>query len=533
MLLREREASMNHRIGRALVSVHDKRGVVEFCRDLMACRIEILSSGGTARLLEEHGILVRRISEYTRSPEMLGGRVKTLHPAIHGAILAIRSDHTQMDELRRAGFDPIDLVVVNLYPFRDVAGHQGATLAEAVEMIDIGGPSLVRAAAKNFQDVGVVVDPADYAPVAREIRQLGGLSSGTRWRLAVEAFRHTSAYDSAIHEYLARAAPADAERPAAAPRFPERLMLGWIKLQDLRYGENPHQAAAFYRDPEAVGPSVAAAELLQGKPLSFNNILDFDAALSLVAEFEAGACAIIKHGNPCGVALGPDALTAYRRALECDPVSAFGGVIAFNRSVDREAAEAIAESFYEGVIAPAFDPAAREPLGGKKKLRLLATGELSRFERPGLDLRRVTGGLLVQDWDRSGPKVREAKIVTRRAPTEEEWEALEFSWTVVQHVKSNAIVFARADRTVGIGAGQMSRVDSARFGILKARASLQGCSMASDAFFPFRDGLDVAADAGVRAVVQPGGSIRDGEVVAAADERGMAMVFTGQRHFRH
>ncbi len=520
---------MEHRVRRALVSVYDKQGVVELCRELRGREVEILSSGGTARLLAENGIEVRRVSDYTGFPEMLGGRVKTLHPAIHGGILAARSEPSHMRDLEQAGFGPIDLVVVNLYPFRRTAARQDATLADAVEMIDIGGPTMVRAAAKNHAHVGVVVDPADYTAVGNEIRETGGLSLETRRRLAVSAFGHTADYDRAIHDYLAREL---GDAPAGSA-FPARLELSLEKLLDLRYGENPHQRAAFYRDPDAAPSSLAGAESLQGKPLSFNNILDFDAALSLAAELPTRACVIIKHGNPCGVGLGDDAETAYRRALEGDPVSAFGGVIAFNRALDGPAAAAIAESFYEGVIAPAFTDEAREALRRKKKLRLLQTGELAGFARSGFDLRRVGGGLLAQDWDRIDAPVRDGMVVTRRAPTDDEWKALEFSWVVAKHVKSNAIVYAAADRTLGVGAGQMSRVDSARFGIQKAQRSLQGCVMASDAFFPFRDGLDVAAEAGVVAVVQPGGSIRDDEVIAAADEHGMAMVFTGERHFRH
>jgi len=520
-------------IGRALVSAFDKEGIVPFCRDLSASGIEILSTGGTARLLKENDVPVVRVSERTGFPEMLDGRVKTLHPRIHAGILAVRSDARHMEDLKRSGIDPIDLVVANLYPFEKTASMEGIGLAEVVEMIDVGGPTMVRAAAKNFAHVGVVVDPSDYGWVLEEIRDEGGLSSESRLRLAVKAFRHTCAYDAAVSAYLSRIGPGDKLPAAAGGGFPEKLEMTFFKSLDLVYGENPHQTAAFYRDPLGTGPSVGRAVQLQGKPLSFNNILDFDGALTLVAAFRSEACAIIKHGNPCGAALGRGGADAFRKALESDPQSAFGGVIAFNAPVDRESAEAVAEAFYEGVIAPSFEEGAREILGRKKNLRLLQCGSLSGFVRSGWDLRRVSGGLLAQDWDDAPDPIAEAKVVTRRPPTDQEWKALEFAWTVVRAVKSNAIVYALADRTVGIGAGQMSRVDSARFAIEKARRSLQGAAVASDAFFPFRDGLDVAAGAGVTAAIQPGGSIRDQEVIAAADEHGMAMVFIGRRHFRH
>jgi phosphoribosylaminoimidazolecarboxamide formyltransferase/IMP cyclohydrolase len=520
-------------IRRALVSAFDKEGIVPFCRDLDSAGIEILSTGGTSRLLKENGVPVVRVSERTGFPEMLDGRVKTLHPRIHAGILAIRSDARHMEDLKRSGIDPIDLVVANLYPFEKTASIEGIGLAEAVEMIDVGGPTMVRAAAKNFAHVGVVVDPADYGAVIEEIRESGGLSSETRLSLAVKAFRHTCAYDAAVSAYLSRIGPRGEVPAADGGGFPEKLELAFFKSLDLVYGENPHQSAAFYRDPLATGPSVSRAVQLQGKPLSFNNLLDFDGALTLAAAFRNEACAIIKHGNPCGVALGRGGADAFRKALECDPESAFGGVIALNLPVDRAAAEAIAEAFYEGVIAPGFEEGAREVLARKKNLRLLQCGGLSGYARSGFDLRRVNGGLLVQGWDDDPDPVLEAKVVTRRPPGDQEWKALEFAWTVVRAVKSNAIVYALADRTVGIGAGQMSRVDSARLGVQKARLTLRGAVVASDAFFPFRDGLDVAAQAGVTAVIQPGGSIRDPEVIAAADEHGMAMVFTGRRHFRH
>jgi phosphoribosylaminoimidazolecarboxamide formyltransferase/IMP cyclohydrolase len=521
---------MEQRVRRALVSVHDKEGVVELCQALTGMGVEILSSGGTARLLAEHAIPITSVADHTGSPEMLDGRVKTLHPRIHAGILAVRGNRRHMEDLERAGIATIDLVVVNLYPFERTASIAGVDPTEVVEMIDVGGPTLLRAAAKNFAHVGVVVRPGDYEAVVRELYRAGGLGEGTRLRLAVEAFRHTASYDQAIHAWLAgRGTEAESDAPA----FPETLRLEFSKQQDLRYGENPHQLAALYREPLATGRTVATARQLQGKPLSFNNILDLDAAAGVAAAFAECACAIIKHGNPSGVGLGAEPLAAFRRALACDPLSAFGGVIAFNRSLDSRAAEAIVEQFYEAVIAPAFDGEARERLATKKNLRLLDLGGALARTRSGHDLRRIAGGLLVQDWDEGQDDVRAARVATARSPSEEEWRALAFAWTVATHVKSNAIVFAHPDRTIGIGAGQMSRVDSVQLAIMKAREPIAGAVMASDAFFPFRDGIDAAAAAGIRAVAQPGGSVRDDEVVAAADEHGLAMVLTERRHFRH
>jgi len=523
---------MEQRVRRALVSVYDKDGIAEFCETLVSLEIEILSSGGTARLLSERGIPVTAVQDYTGFPEMLDGRVKTLHPRIHAGILAVRDNVRHAEDLRKAEIDPIDLVVVNLYPFEKTAAIGGISEGEVVEMIDVGGPTMVRAAAKNFAHVGVVVSPADYSMVATELREGRALAHETRRRLATAAFRHTASYDDAIFKYLegtgADGAPAGEDDP-----FPDRLQLELSKAQGLRYGENPHQRAAYYTETSARGPSIATAKQLQGKELSFNNILDFDAALGLAVEFTNCACAVIKHGNPCGVALGNEPLSAFMHALECDPTSAFGGVIAFNRKVDGRAAAKIAEQFYEGVIAPGFDADAIGLLAKKKKLRLLELGKIGETRRGGFDLRRVNGGLLAQEWDVLSEDVREARVVTARQPTAEEWNGLAFAWTVCKHVKSNAIVYAQSDRSIGIGAGQMSRVDSSRFAIQKAQVPLEGSVMASDAFFPFRDGIDLPAEAGVSAIVQPGGSIRDKEVIAAADEHGMAMVFTGRRHFRH
>ena len=516
---------------RALISVFDKRGVVEFGRGLVELGYEVVSSGGTARALGEAGIAVRTVSQETGFPEMLGGRVKTLHPRIHGGILAVRDEAQHMADLEANSIQPIDLVAVNLYPFERTAATPGISRGEVIEMIDIGGPAMVRAAAKNHRDVGVVVDPEDYTAILDELRESGKLAQATRLRLAVKAFDHTAGYDRAVCGYLSEQAASDGDTP-----FADQLSVGFSKAQDLRYGENPHQRAAFYRDPAPSGPSLASAEQLQGKELSFNNILDLDAALNVVADLKLGGCAIIKHGNPCGAATGSTPREAFDAALACDSVSAFGGVIAFNRPVDLLAAEAMAGMFVEAIIAPSFDDEARERFAKKKALRLLEVGDLSAFRRSGMDLRRVCGGLLVQDWDDTAHSLGEERVVTRRQPSDAEWAGLRFAWVVARHVKSNAIVFASSDRTLGIGAGQMSRVDSSKIAIRKAGEaglSLKGAVMASDAFFPFRDGLDVAAEAGIRAVVQPGGSKRDDEVVAAADEHDMAMVFTGQRHFRH
>ena len=524
------------RVQRALVSTYRKDGLVPFCRTLAELGIEILSSGGTAALLRAEGIAAIPVSEHTGFPEMLDGRVKTLHPRIHAGILAVRDNPEHAADLARTGIPPIDLVVVNLYPFQETAAREGAAFDDVVEMIDVGGPAMIRAAAKNHAHVGVVVDPADYAEVAEELRARAALSPATLRRLAAKAFRHTADYDTAIAAWLAERADG-----GTGASWPQALRISGEKVQDLRYGENPHQSAAFYRVAgEASG--LAGAEVLQGKELSFNNILDLDAALGLAVDL-AGlrdpGCVVVKHGNPCGVALGTTPAEAFRRALACDPVSAFGGVIAFTAPLDAPAAALLAEAFYEAVVAPEVEPEARAVLARKKNLRVLAVGPLAAYRRTGPDLRRVTGGLLAQDWDAGIERVREGRLVTRRSPEEQEWEALQFAWTVAKHVKSNAIVYARADHTVGIGAGQMSRVDSARIGTQKAQEAwksdrpLEGAAMASDAFFPFRDGIDVAATAGIRAVVQPGGSVRDDEVIAAADAHGLAMVFTGRRHFRH
>ena len=517
-------------VRRALISVFDKDGIVDFARELHGLGVELLSTGGTAELLAASGLPVVRVADRTGFPEMLDGRVKTLHPSIHAGILAVRDNEKHMADLAAAGIATIDLVVVNLYPFAATAADPGRALAEIVEMIDIGGPSMVRSAAKNWEHVGVVVHASDYPAVLRALREEGSLPRALRLTLAAKAFAQTAGYDAAVAAYLARI-----DLPGSAPHLwpPDTLVLGFEKSAELVYGENPHQHAAFYRDPEARGANVATARQLQGKPLSFNNILDFDAALALAADLRGRACVIVKHGNPCGVGLGERLAEAFDRALSADPTSAYGGIIACSEEVDAATAAAIALSFYEGVIAPSFAPDAVQTLARKKNLRLLELGALAAYRREGLDLRRVQGGLLAQDWDQPDPPIREGKVATTRPPSEEEWRALQFAWTVVRHVKSNAIVFASSSRTIGIGAGQMSRVDAARLGIQKSLVPLHGAAMASDAFFPFRDGLDAAAEAGVTAVVQPGGSIRDDEVVAAANERGLTMVLVGRRHFRH
>jgi phosphoribosylaminoimidazolecarboxamide formyltransferase/IMP cyclohydrolase len=520
---------MNTRISRALVSVSDKSGLVDFCRELAALGMEILSSGGTFRTLSENGVAAVEVSQYTGFPEMMGGRIKTLHPRIHGGILGRRGiDEPVMAE---HGIGPIDLVVVNLYPFEQTAAKPDCTLEDAIENIDIGGPAMIRAAAKNHESVGVVVDPADYPAVLAELRDgQGALSAATRFRLAIKSFRHTAAYDAAISAYLGRI---EGSEP-----FPDPLVLRFRQPQEMRYGENPHQRAAFYVEPGAPAGSIATARQLQGKELSYNNIADADAALECVKAF-AGlpACVIVKHANPCGVAQGQTLADAYDRAYATDPTSAFGGIIAFNRELDAETARAIVErQFVEVILAPKIRVEALSILAGKPNVRVLESGDWPAVAVPELDFKRVTGGLLVQDRDTGTIDRSALKVVTKRAPTEGELTDLLFAWNVCKFVKSNAIVYAKGLQTVGVGAGQMSRVYSARIAAIKAAdvgLAVAGSVVASDAYFPFRDGVDSAAEAGVTAVIQPGGSIRDPEVIAAADEHGLAMVFTGMRHFRH
>ena len=537
-------------IRRALLSVSDKTGLVEFARSLAGFGVEILSTGGTAKALRDAGIEVRDVSDVTGFPEMLDGRVKTLHPRIHGGILAVRDNPEHARSLEEHQIGPINMVVVNLYPFEQTIAREGVTLEEAVEQIDIGGPSMVRSAAKNFNDVVVVVSPEPYSELVEEMNNSGGaLSLRTREKLARSAFRRTATYDLSIYAYL-QEGPSGAGASTGGivavvggsvpePRpfrkgleevgTPDLMSFTFRKNAELRYGENPHQRAALYSTGEAGG--VSNAEVLGGKEMSFNNYVDADAAWQLVCDFEETACAIIKHMNPAGVGTAETPLEAYRLALETDPVSAFGGIVAFNRTIDETAARAVGEIFTEVVVAPDFDAAAVEVLKSKKNLRILRAGEVKSPE--GLDLKRITGGVLVQTRDTHRLKREDLKVVTKRAPTDEEIEALLFAWTVCKHTKSNAIVYARAGQTVGVGAGQMSRVDSVRLGAARARIAVEGSVLASDAFFPFRDGLDAAAEHGITAVIQPGGSVRDSEVIAAADEHNLAMVFTGVRHFRH
>ncbi|HXJ21084.1 MAG TPA: bifunctional phosphoribosylaminoimidazolecarboxamide formyltransferase/IMP cyclohydrolase [Polyangia bacterium] len=514
------------KISRALISVSDKTGVIDFGRSLSRAGLEILSTGGTARALGEAGVPVREVSDFTGAPEILDGRVKTLHPRVHGGILG-RPTAKHRAEMQQAGLVPIDLVVVNLYPFRETVAR-GAPFEDVIENIDIGGPAMIRSAAKNHERVAVVVDPADYAAVLAEIDAEGEVSAATRFRLARKAFAHTASYDGAIASHLGRLSAPDG--PLAD--FPETLVFSGSLARALRYGENPHQKAAFYALDGAGGPSLAKAEVLQGKELSYNNLLDLDAAMRLCAEFSAPAAAVIKHNNPCGAAIAEGILEAYRRARDTDPVSAFGGIVAVNRPVDGELARELSETFLECVIAPDYAPDALALLAAKKNLRLLES-PIAVDAAASFELRSVAGGFLVQTRDNQTASMSDAKVASKRAPTPAELSDLDFAWRVCKHVKSNAIVFAAGGRTLGIGAGQMSRVDSARIAIAKARAPLAGSVVASDAFFPFRDSVDEAAKAGAVAVVQPGGSVRDGESIAAADEHGMAMILTGERHFRH
>ena len=548
-------------VARALISVSDKAGIVAFARALHELGIEVLSTGGTAKRLGDAGVPVVEVSSYTGFPEMMDGRVKTLHPKIHGGLLARRD--TDSEAMREHGIAGIDLLVVNLYPFERTVAKPDCDLATAIEHIDVGGPAMLRAAAKNHAWVTVIVDAGDYAAVLGELRAGGAVAPATRFRLAVKAFEHTARYDAAIAACLGAR-----DGPDAAPAaFPRTLNLRYVKAQEMRYGENPHQRAAFYverasaeagagADSEAtvkagagtnsepavradVGTeaSVATARQLQGKALSFNNVADTDAALECVKSFEEPACVIVKHANPCGVAIGDGIRDAYERAFRTDPTSAFGGIVAFNRPLDAETAAAVVErQFVEVVVAPRLEPEALAPLADKPNVRVLECGALPAVPRAALDFKRVTGGLLVQDRDTGALARDDPEVVTRRTPTGAEMRDLLFAWKVVKFVKSNAVVYCRDGMTIGIGAGQMSRVYSAKIAGIKAAdegLEVAGSVLASDAFFPFRDGIDAAAEAGIRAVIEPGGSMRDEEVIAAADEHGMAMVFTRMRHFRH
>ena len=522
----------------ALISVSDKTGVLDFARALHRHGARLLSTGGTARLLSEADLPVTEVAEITGFPEMLDGRVKTLHPRIHGGLLARRDMPSHMAALAEHGITAIDLLVVNLYPFAQATARADCTLTDAIENIDIGGPAMLRAAAKNWADVAVVIDPADYAQVLAEVAA-GGVARATKFSLARKVFAHTAAYDGMITNYLTALKPGAEMAPEAVPvrdPYPDVFTLQMRKTQDMRYGENPHQSAAFYRDERPVAGTLAGWTQLQGKALSYNNIADADAAWECAKTFDpdAAACVIVKHANPCGVAVAATSAEAYGKALQTDPTSAFGGIIAFNQPLDGAAAALVARQFVEVLIAPAFAPEAKSVFAAKQNVRLLEvprSGQMNRW-----DCKRVGGGLLVQSQDDKNVLSGELRVVTKRSPTPAQMDDLLFAWKVAKFVKSNAIVFAGSGMTLGVGAGQMSRIDSARIAGIKAEQaglSLKGSVVASDAFFPFRDGLDVVADAGAACVIQPGGSMRDEEVIAAANERALAMVFTGTRHFRH
>jgi phosphoribosylaminoimidazolecarboxamide formyltransferase/IMP cyclohydrolase len=516
------------KIQRAILSVTDKTGLVDFARKLSKLGVELISTGGTAKLLRDSGITVKDISDLTGFPEMLDGRVKTLHPKVHGGILHRRENATHRAAVAEHGIQPIDMVVVNLYAFEKTAAKPGVHFEELIENIDIGGPSMIRSAAKNFQDVAVVTSPADYDSIAEELANSGGeLSSATKWRLAQRAFATTAAYDSAIASTLERVSSNGHRELHPSEGFPNTLRLSFSKIMDLRYGENPHQKAAMYSDGSGVG--VANGRQLQGKELSYNNIVDLQAAWDLAQEFEEPVCAIIKHTNPCGTATGKTLLEAYKKALECDPVSAFGGVIGVNRPIDGAAAEEMAKLFLEVIAAPGFEEDAKAKFAAKKNLRLV---EIADAPQKWV-LKNVSGGILVQDADVRPLAEADLKVVTKRRPTAEEKRALLFAWKVCKHVKSNAILYARDGQSVGVGAGQMSRVDSCKIGAMKAVLPLKGTVAASDAFFPFPDGVEEIAKVGATAIIQPGGSVRDQEVIEAADRLGLAMIFTGVRHFRH
>ena len=557
------------KIRRALISVSDKSGIIDFAQELKSFGVELISTGGTAKTLREAGVDVLDVSDITGFPEMMDGRVKTLHPKIHGGLLALRENSDHVAAMEKHGIEPIDMVVINLYPFEQTVARDDIKLDEAIEQIDIGGPSMIRSAAKNYRDVAVVTSPDLYRQIRTEmILDDGALTLATREELARLAFMRTAFYDSAIFPYLSanldgaknsnmfppvpeiidrmsiymnlfstamKSLHGDELEQAGEEKFPEREQLSLHKISDLRYGENPHQAAALYEIRDRAGANVstgiAAAEQLGGKEMSFNNYVDADAAWQLVCDFEETACAIIKHTNPAGAATGGTAEEAYRRALACDPISAFGGIVAFNRTVDVVAAQAVVEIFIEVVIAPDFDDAAIKVLAAKKNLRVLRTSQQQTAE--GFEYKQISGGVLVQERDTHKLTRQALKFVTTRTPSEKEIQDLLFAWTVCKHTKSNAIVYARDKQTVGVGAGQMSRVDSVKIGAARAQLPVTGSVLASDAFFPFRDGLDEAAKHGITAVIQPGGSVRDEEIIAAANEHNLAMVFTGVRHFKH
>ncbi len=509
-------------IKRALISVSDKKGIVEFASKLSGLGVEIISTGGTARTLSEVGIPVVSIPEVTGFAEMLDGRVKTLHPKIHGGLLADRSKPEHMAQIEEAGIKPIDMVVINLYPFKETVAKPDVSLEEAIENIDIGGPSMIRSAAKNFHSVAVVTSPSRYKKVIEQLQADGKISDDLRRDLMVEAFDHTSSYDGAIYNYF------------AGQKFNPTLKLEYKKIQDLRYGENPHQVAAYYQQIPPLEHSLATAKQLHGKELSFNNILDLNAAWSLVTEFSVPAAVIIKHTNPSGVAIDTSMFNAYQGAYDADPASAYGGIVALNKTVEADVAAKMNETFIEAIIAPAFHEEALKILTQKPNIRLMSVGEEREPVRQAIDTRHVDGGLLVQDMDTLTEHREAMKVVTKVKPTDDQWGDMLFGWRVVKHVTSNAIILARSNQTVGIGAGQMSRVDAIKLALEKSlKNSLVGSSLASDAYFPFRDAVDIAAEAGIKAIIQPGGSIRDEEVIKACDEKGIAMVFTNKRHFRH
>ena len=507
-------------VKRALISVSDKTGIIDFARALKNFNVEIISTGGTAKALRDAGIEVRDISDVTGFPEMMDGRVKTLHPRVHGGLLALRDNTEHVAAMQQHGIEPIDMVVVNLYPFAETIRREGVTREEAIEQIDIGGPAMIRSAAKNAASVAVIVHPSQYPLLLEELQQHdGSISSSTRQRLAVEAFQQTAQYDAMVSSYLA----------GGDGKFPSQITTTLTKLSDLRYGENPHQLAALYQT--ASGAGLAGATILSGKEMSFNNYVDADAAWQLVSDFRDTACAIIKHTNPAGVGLSDTPAEAYVKALATDPVSAFGGIVAFNRTVDLPAAQEVMKIFTEVVIAPDYNTDALELLQTKKNQRVVRMNSAETNEP--LEFKQISGGMLVQTRDVHELRREDLKVVTKRQPTDDEIRALLFAWTVCKHTKSNAIVYAREGQTVGVGAGQMSRVDSVKIGAMRAQLPVAGSVLASDAFFPFRDGLDEAARHGITAVIEPGGSVRDDEVIAAADEHGLAMVFTGVRHFKH
>lgn len=521
-------------VKRALLSVSKKEGIVELAKVLADLKIEILSTGNTAEILKKEGIPVRTVSDFTGFPEILNGRVKTLQPKIHGGLLARRDDPKHQKEMEQNQIQAIDLVVVNLYPFEESIAKKDCSLGTAIENIDIGGPTMIRSAAKNFEYVGVVVDPADYSEVGHQLKNSEGkMDRALRFKLAQKAFSHTAAYDGAISNYLTSIEVCDEKQVPIAEKFPAIYNLQAERVSSLRYGENPHQGAAFYTLKKVKEPAAGNSLCLHGKELSFNNLLDLDAALETVKEFKEIACVIIKHNNPCGVALGATLKEAFVKAKACDPISAFGGIAGVNRKVDLEFAEEFNKTFFEAIIAPDYETNALDLLKSKKNLRILKTPQVNEWVPENWEIKKIVGGVLLQDRDLGRVEIANCKVVTKRTPTPDELAAMDFAWKVAKHVKSNAIIFVKPGRTVGIGAGQMSRIDSVKIASLKAQEDLRSSVLASDAFFPFRDGVDEASKFGITAIVQPGGSVRDEEVIQAANEHNLAMIFTGMRHFRH